>query len=125
MSTPEERPNLGDALARAHAARAKMAAALNEDPEPHSGDLLGWQPIWKRPRRPKSKAARKALLRKQRQRLQEAGKRRLAAAQSRRPRSRRTGSATRPRAAMPATRPGCGSNVWRCRDDADTVHQGA
>ncbi|WP_256340469.1 DEAD/DEAH box helicase family protein [Streptomyces sp. 2231.1] len=46
------------------------------------------QPIWKRPRKPKSKAAKKQELRKQRRRLQDAGKRRLAAAQSRRPRSR-------------------------------------
>ncbi|MET9448929.1 hypothetical protein [Streptomyces cinerochromogenes] len=34
MSTPEERPNPADAVARAHAARAKMAAALDEDQEP-------------------------------------------------------------------------------------------
>lgn len=31
MNTPEGRPNPDDAFARAHAARAKMAAALNED----------------------------------------------------------------------------------------------
>ncbi|CAM5698431.1 hypothetical protein STENM223S_00204 [Streptomyces tendae] len=48
----------------------------------------GVQPIWKRPRKPKSEAAKKQELRKQRRRLQDAGKRRLAAAQSRRPRSR-------------------------------------
>lgn len=88
MSNPEERPNPDEALARAHAARAKMAAALNEDQEPEPDEPLGWQPVWKRPRKPKSKANKKRELRKQRKRLQEAGKRRLAAAQSRRPRSR-------------------------------------
>ncbi|GAA2919448.1 MULTISPECIES: hypothetical protein [Streptomyces] len=87
MNTPEERPNPDEALARAHAARAEMAAALTEDQEPEPDEPLGWQPIWKRPRKPKSKAAKKQELGKQR-RLQDAGKRRLAAAQSRRPRSR-------------------------------------
>lgn len=38
MSSPEERPNPDDALARAHAARAKMAAALHEDQEPEPGE---------------------------------------------------------------------------------------
>ncbi|MGW0538095.1 hypothetical protein [Streptomyces sp. NPDC003032] len=88
MNTPEERPNLDEAFARARAARPEMAAALNEDQEPEPDEPVGWQPIWKRPRKPKSKAAKKAELRKQRKRLQEAGKRRLAAGQSRRPRSR-------------------------------------
>jgi hypothetical protein len=91
MSTPEERPNLDEALARAHAARAKMAAALDEDQEPESDEPLGWQPIWKRPRKPKSKEAKKQELRKQRRRLQKVGRRRLAAGQSRRPRSRQHG----------------------------------
>ncbi|MFI8308464.1 hypothetical protein ACIF80_34715 [Streptomyces sp. NPDC085927] len=88
MSTPEEQPSLDDALARARAAAKDISAALDEDQEPESDDPLGWQPIWKRPRKPKSKAAKKQELRKQRRRLQDAGKRRLAAAQSRRPRSR-------------------------------------
>jgi hypothetical protein len=90
VNTPEERPNPDDALARARAAREQMAAALTEDQEPEPDEPLGWQPIWKRPRKPKSKAAKKAELRKQRKRLQEAGKRRLAASQSRRPRSRQS-----------------------------------
>ncbi|WP_371601765.1 hypothetical protein OG345_00025 [Streptomyces sp. NBC_01220] len=47
----------------------------------------GWQPVWKRPRKRKSKAAEKLELHKQRRLLQGAGKRRLAAAQSRWPRS--------------------------------------
>ncbi|MFH8336315.1 hypothetical protein [Streptomyces sp. AM6-12] len=88
MNTPEERPNPDDALARARAAREQMAAALTEDQEPEPDEPLGWQPIWKRPRKPKSKAEKNAELRKQRKRLQEAGKRRLAAGNSRRPRPR-------------------------------------
>ncbi|MEU5709986.1 MULTISPECIES: hypothetical protein [Streptomyces] len=87
MSTPEEQPSLDEALARAHAAREKMAAALDEDQEPEVDEPVGWQPTWKRPRKPKSKAAKKAELRKQRKRLQDAGRRHLAAGQSRRPRS--------------------------------------
>ncbi|MFF9811580.1 hypothetical protein ACF1G5_42010 [Streptomyces coeruleorubidus] len=90
MSTTEEQPSPDEALARAHAARAKMAAALDEDQEPECDEPLGWQPVWKRPRKPKSKAAKKAELRKQRKRLQAAGRRRLAAGQSRRPRSRQS-----------------------------------
>ncbi|MFD3570452.1 hypothetical protein [Streptomyces sp. NPDC058667] len=113
MNTPEERPNLDDALARAHAARAKMAAALNEDQEPEPDEPLGWQPVWKRPRTPKSKAAKKAELRKQRRRLQDAGKRRLAAGQSRRPRSRqnRIGNAAARRDARALSRVRH-SNAW-------------
>ncbi|WP_434600246.1 hypothetical protein [Streptomyces sp. A5-4] len=88
MSTPEELPNPQDALARAHASRAKMAAALDEDQEPEPDEPAGWQPVWKRTRTPKSKAAKKLELHKQRRRLQDAGKRRLAAGESRRPRSR-------------------------------------
>ena len=90
MNTPEERPNPDDALARARAAREQMAAALTEDQEPEVDEPLGWQPIWKCPRKPKSKAAKKAELRKQRKRLQEAAKRRLAARNSRRPRARQS-----------------------------------
>ncbi|MFC8015527.1 hypothetical protein [Streptomyces cinereoruber] len=90
MNTPEDRPNPDDALARARAAREQMAAALTEDQEPDPDEPLGWQPVWKRPRKPKSKAAEKAELRKQRKRLQEAAKRRLAAGNSRRPRSRQS-----------------------------------
>ncbi|WP_329448241.1 hypothetical protein OG906_34545 (plasmid) [Streptomyces sp. NBC_01426] len=67
-----------------------MAAALGEDQEPELDEDLGWQPVWKRPRKLKSKAAEKVELRKQRRRLQDAGKRRLAAGQSRRPCSRQS-----------------------------------
>jgi hypothetical protein len=53
------------------------------------GEPPAWEPIWKRPRKPKSKTAKQAELRKQRKRLQAAaGRRRLAAGQSRRPRLR-------------------------------------
>lgn len=52
-------------------------------------------------RTPKPRAEKKLGLPKQRRRLQDAG-RRLASNQSRRPRSGRTGSATRPRDATPA-----------------------
>ncbi|MFD0008480.1 hypothetical protein ACFVJ4_39750 [Streptomyces sp. NPDC127178] len=90
MSTPEEPPSPDEALALARAAAKKMTAALEEDQEPESDEPLGWEPVWKRPRKPKSKAAKKAELRKQRRRLQDAGRRRLAAGQSRRPRSRQS-----------------------------------
>ncbi|MEE1774855.1 hypothetical protein PUR25_01965 [Streptomyces sp. JV181] len=83
MSTPEELPDPQDALA--HASRAKMAAALDEDQEPEPDEPAGWQPVWKRPRTPRSKTAKKLQLHKQRRRLQDAGKRRLAAGESRRP----------------------------------------
>ena len=54
MSTPEEQPSLDDA--RARAAAKDISAALDEDQEPESDEPLGWQPIWKRPRKPKSKS---------------------------------------------------------------------
>lgn len=41
VSTPEEQPGPEEALARARAARAKMAAALNEDQEPEPDEPLG------------------------------------------------------------------------------------
>ncbi|OEJ22025.1 hypothetical protein AR457_39640 [Streptomyces agglomeratus] len=90
-----------------------MAAALTEGQEPDPDEPLGWQPIWERPRTPKSKAAKKAELRKQRKRLQEAGKRRLAASQSRRPRSRqnRIGNAAARRDARALSRLRH-SNAW-------------
>ncbi|MEU0163160.1 hypothetical protein ABZ154_31265 [Streptomyces sp. NPDC006261] len=65
-----------------------MAAALDEDQEPELDEDLGWQPVWKRPRKHKSKAAKKLEPHTQRRRLQDAGKRRLAAGESRRPRPR-------------------------------------
>ncbi|MEF9886775.1 hypothetical protein [Streptomyces sp. P9-A4] len=113
MNTPEERPNPDDALARARAAREKMAAALTEDQELRPDELQGWQPIWKRPRKPKSKAAKKEELRKHRKRLQEAAKRRLAASQSRRlrPRQNRIGNAAARRDARALSRVRH-SNAW-------------
>ncbi|MFS0696724.1 hypothetical protein [Streptomyces nitrosporeus] len=113
MSTPDEQPNPGDALACARAAREQMAAALDEDQELGADEPVGWQPIWKRPRKPKSKAAKKAELRKQRKRLQDAAKRRLAAGESRRPRSRqsRIGNATARRDARALSRVRH-SNAW-------------
>ncbi len=45
-----------------------------------------WQPIWKRPRKPKSIKAKNAELAKQRKRLKAAGVRRFYGAQPRRPR---------------------------------------
>ncbi|WP_432128927.1 hypothetical protein [Streptomyces sp. bgisy082] len=106
MSTPEDQPSLDEALARARAAREQMAAALDEDQQPDVDEPVGWQPIWKRPRKPKSDAAKKAELRKQRKRLQEAAKRRLAARNSRRSRSRqnRIGSAAARRDARALSR---------------------
>ncbi|MGW0497486.1 hypothetical protein ACWD0Z_19240 [Streptomyces sp. NPDC003007] len=113
MSTPEELPNPDDALARAHAARARMAAALDEDQEPEPDEPPGWQPVWKRPRKPKLKAEKKRELRKQRRRLQDAGKRSLAAGESRRPRPRqnRIGNAAARRDARALSRVRH-SNAW-------------
>ncbi|MGW3638575.1 hypothetical protein [Streptomyces sp. NPDC005143] len=79
MTMPSE-----DSRIEAAAARVKEAAQARADaygPSP-------WEPIWKRPRTPKSQAEMKQELRKQRRRLQEAGRRRFFAGQSRRPRSR-------------------------------------
>ncbi|MFD8251304.1 hypothetical protein [Streptomyces werraensis] len=67
-----------------------MAAALDQEQEPEVDEPVGWQPIWKRSRKPKSKAAQKEELRKQRKRLQEGAKCRLAARNSRRPCSRQS-----------------------------------
>ncbi|EDY56628.1 predicted protein [Streptomyces sviceus ATCC 29083] len=55
-----------------------MAAALNEDqePEPEPDEPLGWQLIWMRPRKLKSKAVNRQELGKQRRRFQNAGRRR-------------------------------------------------
>ncbi|MFD6363411.1 hypothetical protein ACFWFX_26705 [Streptomyces roseolus] len=41
MSTPEERPDPGEALARARAARERMAAALDEDRAPTPDEPVG------------------------------------------------------------------------------------
>ncbi|MFZ4176697.1 hypothetical protein ACOZCI_20720 [Streptomyces griseoincarnatus] len=113
MNTPDEQPNPDEALALARAAREQMAAALDEDQEPEPDEPVGWQPVWKRPRTPKSKAAQKKELREQRRRIQEAAKRRLAARNSRRPRSRqsRIGNAAARRDARALSRVRH-SNAW-------------
>ncbi|MGW1281356.1 hypothetical protein ACWD4V_30955 [Streptomyces tsukubensis] len=98
MTTPEnpenprtpEIPGLEDALARARAASGEMAAALDGEREPEPDEPVGWQPIWKRSRTPKSKADRKKELVRQRRRLRDTAKHRLAARNSRRPRSRQS-----------------------------------
>ncbi|NIY69298.1 hypothetical protein [Streptomyces malaysiensis] len=113
MNTPEDQPNPDEALARARAARKQMAAVLDEDQEPEVDEPVGWQPIWKRPRTPKSKADKKKELREQRRRLQDAAKRRLAARNSRRPHSRqnRIGNAAARRDARALSRVRH-SNAW-------------
>ncbi|MFE7430745.1 hypothetical protein [Streptomyces sp. NPDC057545] len=113
MNTPEEQPSLDDALARARAAAKEISAALDEHQQPEPDEPLRWQPIWKRPRKPKSKAEKKAELRKQRRRLQDAGRRRFMAAQSRRPRPRqnRIGNAAARRDARALSRMRH-SNAW-------------
>lgn len=113
MSTPEEQPDYEEVLARAFAARAETAAALDEKQESEADEREGWQPVWMRPRKPKSKADEKKEMRKQRRRLQDAGKRRLAAGQSRRPRSRqsRIGNAAARRDARTLSRVRH-SNAW-------------
>ncbi|MFD7674905.1 hypothetical protein [Streptomyces anulatus] len=65
-----------------------MAAVLDDDQDPK--EPVGWQPVWKRPRQLKSEAAKTVGLRRLRLRLRDAGRRSLAASQSRRPRSRQS-----------------------------------
>lgn len=105
MSTPEDQPNAEEALAHARAARAQMAAALDEDQEPEPDEPVGWQPVWKRPRKPKTTKEKNKELREQRKRLA-AGIRRHTAGQSRRPRARqnRIGSAAARRDARALSR---------------------
>jgi hypothetical protein len=104
MRTPEE-PSLEDALARAREASKELAAVLDEPPP--------WEPIWKRPRKRKSKAEKEQGLRKQRRRLQHAGRRSFASGQSRRPRSwqSRIGNAAARRDARALSR-GRHSTAW-------------
>ncbi|MGW3747346.1 hypothetical protein ACWD62_44425 [Streptomyces sp. NPDC005146] len=86
MTMPPKDPRIEAAAARVKEAAQECADAYGPSP---------WEPIWKRPRIPKSQAQMKQELRKQRRRLQRAGRRRFFAGQSRRPRSRqnRIGSA--------------------------------
>lgn len=116
--TTSETPGLKDVLARARAASGEIAAALDEDQEPAPEVPVGWQPIWKRPRTPKSKAASKKELT-----ISGRGSGTLPSAALLRgsragPAPGRAGSATRPRAAMPAPCPGCGTPTPGCGDDA-------
>ncbi|MEU9158124.1 hypothetical protein AB0D59_48265 [Streptomyces sp. NPDC048417] len=80
MTTPPNDPRIEAALARVRQGAQERADVLGPPP---------WQPIWKRPRKPLTKAERKKRLLLQRQRLQQAGQRRVCAGQSRQPRPRR------------------------------------
>ncbi|WP_329468407.1 hypothetical protein [Streptomyces sp. NBC_01431] len=97
MTTQPEDPRIEAAAARLIEGIQERADAYGPPP---------WQPIWKRPRTPKSPAQRKKELRAQRKRLTNARKRRLAAGESRRPRSRqnRIGSAAARRDARALSR---------------------
>lgn len=79
-TTPPADPRI-----EAVAARLKEAAERRAEAYVPPTD---WQPIWKRPRKPKSMKAKKADLAKQRKRLKAAGVRRFYGAQGRRPRPR-------------------------------------
>lgn len=118
-----EIPGLKDALARARAAHEGTASEFDEDQEPEPDEIepdepVGWQPVWKRLRKPKSKAAKKAELRKQRKRLRNAGQPRFAAGQSRRPRSRQNRIGNTAACRDVRARPGCGIPTPGCGDDA-------
>ncbi|MFC8492937.1 hypothetical protein ACFUJU_19480 [Streptomyces sp. NPDC057235] len=86
-TTPPVDPRIEAVAARLKEAAQKRAEVYA--PPTH------WQPIWKRPRKPKTIKAKKEQLAKQRKRLKAAGARRFYGAQSRRPRPRqnRIGSA--------------------------------
>ncbi|MFB6999353.1 hypothetical protein ACFCXF_14910 [Streptomyces virginiae] len=79
---------------RIEAVAARLKAASQERAEAYVPPT-DWQPIWKRPRKPKTIKAKKEQLAKQRKRLKAAGARRFYGAQARRPRPRqnRIGSA--------------------------------
>jgi hypothetical protein len=79
MTMPSKDPRIEAAAARLKEAAQERADAYGPPP---------WEPIWKRPRTPKSQAQMKQELRRQRRRLQDAGRRRFFAGQSRRPRPR-------------------------------------
>ncbi|MGW3124570.1 hypothetical protein ACWDBW_47025 [Streptomyces sp. NPDC001107] len=81
MTTPPDDPRIEAALARVRQGTQERAAVVGPAPS--------WQPIWKRPRKPLTKAEQKQRLRLQRRRLQQAGHRRLYTGQSHRPRPRR------------------------------------
>ncbi|MDV7220434.1 hypothetical protein [Streptomyces prunicolor] len=79
MSSPMD-PRIEAAFARVLQGARERADVLGPPP---------WEPVWKRPRKPLTKAEKKNRLRLQRKRLQQAGHRRFFAGQSRRPRPRR------------------------------------
>ncbi|MFE6270487.1 hypothetical protein ACFVQ9_17095 [Streptomyces goshikiensis] len=104
-TTPSADPRIEAVAARLKAAVRERAEALGPPPV--------WQPLWKRPREPKSIKAKKAELAKQRKRLKAAGVRRFYGAQARRPRPRqnRIGSAAARRDAHALSRMRH-SNAW-------------
>ncbi|MFB6710425.1 hypothetical protein ACFCW6_37705 [Streptomyces sp. NPDC056333] len=97
MTTPSKDTRIGAAAARVQEAVQERADAYGPPP---------WEPIWKRPRTPKSQAQKKQELRKRRRRLQDGGHHRFIAGQSRRPRPRqnRIGNATARRDALALSR---------------------
>ncbi|MFE5560330.1 hypothetical protein [Streptomyces sp. NPDC056544] len=103
-TTPPADPRI-EAIARLKEAAQERAEALGPPPV--------WQPIWKRPRKPKTIKAKKAELAKQRKRVKAAGIRRFYGAQSRRrrPRQNRIGSAAARRDARALSRIRH-SNAW-------------
>ncbi|MBK3567845.1 hypothetical protein [Streptomyces sp. MBT62] len=104
MTMPPDDPRIEAALTLVQQGAQERAAVL--------GTPL-WQPIWKRPRKPLTKAEKKKRLHKQRERLQQAGRRRFYTGQSRRPRPRRNriGSAATRRDARALSRLRH-SNAW-------------
>ncbi|WP_331758713.1 hypothetical protein OH787_40855 (plasmid) [Streptomyces sp. NBC_01547] len=97
---------------RIEAVAARLKEAVQERAEAYAPPA-DWQPIWKRPRKPKSIKAKKVELAKQRKRLKAAGIRRFYGAQARRPRPRqnRIGSAAARRDARALSRMRH-SNAW-------------
>ncbi|GAA1545781.1 hypothetical protein GCM10009730_63570 [Streptomyces albidochromogenes] len=105
MTTPPADPRIEAVAARLREAAQERADAYGPPP--------AWEPIWKRPRKPKADREKKQELRKQRKRLKAAGIRRFYGAQSRRPRPRqnRIGSAAARRDARALSRMRH-SNAW-------------
>ncbi|MCX5079176.1 hypothetical protein OHA84_38185 (plasmid) [Streptomyces sp. NBC_00513] len=104
-STPPADPRIEAVAARLKEAAQKRAEAYAPPTD--------WQPVWKRPRKPKTIKAKKEQLAKQHKRLKAAGVRRFYGAQSRRPRPRqnRIGSAAARRDARALSRMRH-SNAW-------------
>ena len=110
MTTPSEDPRIEAAVARMREGAQERAAVLGPPP---------WEPLWRRPRTPKSQAEKKRELRKQRRRLQDAGRRHFFAGQSRRPRARQNhignAAARRDARALSRVRHSNAWLWWRCR----------